>query len=334
MEAIANESLAEKLTHCFANYRQESVTITNIKQLSGGASAETLQFQYKIGERLYQGILRRSAIQQASQFSTSIAKSTEARVQQTCREYGIPVPEILFCLQNDDGLGDGYAMTCVAGESIPRKILRDPKLQNARDQLTQQCGKILGQIHQVDTTPLQHLLDDQSALQQLRSLEALYRSYQQPSAVFEVAFRWLYSNAAEENSLTLVHGDFRNGNLMIDENGIAAVLDWELCHLGNPVEDLGWLCVNAWRFGSRLPVGGFGELEELLDAYYQHTGRQVSQAEVHYWQLFGTLRWGIICMFQGNCYSSGLNTSMELAAIGRRVSETEYDLLNLLDEKS
>ena len=221
-------------------------------------------------------------------------------------------------------------MSCVEGETIPRKILRDDIFSQARSALTDQCAQALAQIHQIDSSPLKAHLQDQSPLKQLNQLEQLYRSYQQPSAVFEVAFRWLEKYAPQEHRYTLVHGDFRNGNLVVDKHGIQAILDWELCHLGDPIEDLGWLCVNAWCFGSDKPVGGFGDMDTLITAYQQHSGTEVSYEQIRYWQVFGTLRWGVICLFQVNCFSSGLNRSVELAAIGRRVSETEIDLLNLI----
>ena len=128
----------------------------------------------------------------------------------------------------------------------------------------------------------------------------------------------------------VVHGDFRNGNLIVGPDGIRAVLDWELAHLGDPLEDLGWLCVKAWRFGSPLPVGGFGTVEQLVTAYEEAGGAAVDRAALHWWQVLGTLRWGIICIVQALTHLSGTVRSVELAAIGRRVCEVEWDLLELL----
>src|SRR5690606_2244787 len=134
---------------------------------------------------------------------------------------------------------------------------------------------------------------------QLQQLEALYRSFDQPQPVFEFGLRWLRQNAPDPMPLVLVHGDFRNGNFVVNENGIAAVLDWELAHLGDPAEDLGWLCVRSWRFGKpENEVGGFGSLDDLLRAYEQNGGVPLDPQRVRYWQAFGTLRWGIICLFQ------------------------------------
>jgi hypothetical protein len=127
-----------------------------------------------------------------------------------------------------------------------------------------------------------------------------------------------------------VHGDFRNGNLIVGPDGVRAVLDWELAHLGDPLEDLGWLCVKAWRFGSPLPVGGFGPVEDLVAGYERAGGRRVDLSALRWWEVLGTLRWGVICIVQTVTHLSGAVRSVELAAIGRRVCEVEWDLLELL----
>jgi aminoglycoside phosphotransferase (APT) family kinase protein len=129
----------------------------------------------------------------------------------------------------------------------------------------------------------------------------------------------------------VVHGDFRNGNLMIGADGIRAVLDWELAHLGDPMEDLGWLCVKSWRFGQAPPVGGFGEYDELCASYAAASGRAVDRGTLHWHETLGTLKWGIMCIMQAVTHTSGIVRSVELAAIGRRVCEVEHDLLRCLD---
>jgi aminoglycoside phosphotransferase (APT) family kinase protein len=127
-----------------------------------------------------------------------------------------------------------------------------------------------------------------------------------------------------------VHGDFRLGNFIVGPGGLEAVLDWELAHLGDPMEDLGWLCVKAWRFGARPPVGGFGEYDELFGAYGAAAGVEVDPEAVHWWEVLGTLKWGVMCIMQASTHLNGFSRSVELAAIGRRVCENEHDLLALL----
>jgi aminoglycoside phosphotransferase (APT) family kinase protein len=128
-----------------------------------------------------------------------------------------------------------------------------------------------------------------------------------------------------------VHGDFRNGNLIVGGDGIRSVLDWELVHAGDPVEDLAWLCVKAWRFGAvHKRVGGFGDVDDLLDAYESESGRTVAHDVLQWWEVLCTLKWGVMCIAQRWTHSSGFVRSVELAAIGRRVCENEWDVLDLL----
>jgi aminoglycoside phosphotransferase (APT) family kinase protein len=128
-----------------------------------------------------------------------------------------------------------------------------------------------------------------------------------------------------------VHGDFRNGNLIVGPEGVRSVLDWELTHIGDPIEDLGWLCANAWRFGGELPVGGFGTYDDLIAGYESASGETVDRAALNWWEAAANLSWGVICIAQANTHRSGAVRSVELAAIGRRVCETEWDLLGNFD---
>jgi Ser/Thr protein kinase RdoA (MazF antagonist) len=149
--------------------------------------------------------------------------------------------------------------------------------------------------------------------------------------VFELAMAELTATQPPARQPVLLHGDFRLGNVIVGPEGLRAVLDWELTHAGNPAEDLGWLCVKAWRFGAAAPVAGLGSREELLAAYRAAGGADISLSELRWWEILGTLRWGVICLTQAWAHLSGAHRSVELAAIGRRVCEQEWDLLLLLD---
>ncbi len=130
----------------------------------------------------------------------------------------------------------------------------------------------------------------------------------------------------------MVHGDFRNGNLLVGPDGVRGVLDWESAHLGNPITDLGWICVRSWRYGHiKKPVGGFGEISELQDGYEAGGGGRVNADAIHYWEVFGTVYWGVLCITMGFSHINGPHSSIEKAAIGRRTAETEYDLLQVID---
>jgi len=154
------------------------------------------------------------------------------------------------------------------------------------------------------------------------------------TATFEWGFRWLAARTPQPSPTVLVHGDFRMGNLIVDGSDLAAVLDWELVHVGQAYEDLAWFCIRAWRFGAPagLGAGGLGSIESFLLAYEEASGTTVDRVAFHWWLVLATLRWGVICRHQAERHLSGQVRSVELAAIGRRVCETEWDLLNLLGE--
>ncbi|MFI2229432.1 phosphotransferase [Nocardia testacea] len=240
---------------------------------------------------------------------------------------GVPVPEVIACGDTAPGIDAPYlVMNTVPGESIPRKLQRDSGFAAVRAHLAEDFGYVLGLVHRTPVTALT-ALDDRDPLD---AIEKTYRDLVEPRPVVEIGLRWLRENRPPDRASCLVHGDFRLGNLLIDADGIRGVLDWELAHLGNPIEDLGWLCVRAWRFGAAAPVGGLGTRDQLLDGYQRATGDRPAAAELHWWEVFGTLKWLVLSRFQAERHLGGTEHSLELAAIGRRVCESEYDLLDVL----
>lgn len=301
--------------------------LSEIRRLSAGASAETWALEVQTAKGEIPLILRRAAGHE--RFSLANSKQLEAACQDAAGKNGVLVAQV-FATFNDETLGEGYVMQRITGETLPPRILKEPSLAAAREKLTAQCGETLAKLH---ATPLANIpgLRPQDAQVQLDDLEKFYRMAGDPLPVFELVLRWLREHVPVTKTPTLVHGDFRHGNFIVNENGLAAVLDWELSHSGDPMEDLGWLCVNAWRFGVvDKPVGGFGQREELFAAYEKAGGTKVDASVVRYWELFGCFKWGVICLFQAWSHLSGNVPSLERAVIGRRVSETEIDMLACL----
>ncbi|MBP7660244.1 MAG: phosphotransferase family protein [Burkholderiaceae bacterium] len=307
-------------------------TVESLTRLSGGASQQTWAFEARGPAGSMPVILRRMPPE--SRLSDSaIGLEVEAELIQRAGRAGVPVPEVLAVAQPDDGIGHGFLMRRIEGETLGRRILRDAPFDAIRPHLAAQAGGISALVHSVPTegVPLMRRTPAQD-------LELLHRRYLRTGAalpVFELAFRWLREHCPAAADLTLVHGDYRHGNLIIGPDGIRAVLDWELAHLGDPMEDLGWICVAAWRFGQiDKPVGGFGTREALFAAYAQRAGRAVDPQRVHFWEVIGTLRWGVMCLDLASSYPQFRQTdpgrAVERAMIGRRVSETDIDLLRLL----
>ena len=304
--------------------------VTDLARLSGGASQETWSFAILEGSDRRRLILRRAPTGYRPS-SASAGLATEARLMELAAESGVPSPRVLHVLRPENKLGDGFLMDYVPGESIPRKILRDVAFSEVRPKLAFELGQILARIHAMPRSGLDTLRES-TVHGTIADLYGSYKADQCPRPVFEFAFRWLNDKIpAAPEIVTLVHGDFRNGNLIVGPDGVRAVLDWELAHFGDPMEDLGWLCVNSWRFGTiDRPVGGFGDLAELIAGYENAGGRTVDPQRVIFWQTLGTLRWGIICLGMLARYESGQDRSIERLMIARRASETEIDLLRVL----
>jgi aminoglycoside phosphotransferase (APT) family kinase protein len=254
----------------------------------------------------------------------------EARLLRAAERAGVAVPHILA----DDPKTGTIVSDHVEGESIPRRILRmveaDPALG---PRLTADCGTALAMIHQIPADEFRDLQDLADPERYADEMERLLESLTTPHPTFRLGVRWLRRNKptrAEES--VVVHGDFRLGNFLASDRGVSAVLDWELVHLGDPMEDLAWLCLRTWRFGSDdLDVGGFGSLEALRTAYEKAGGRW-RDAAFAWWTVARTLWWGLGLARQAQAYMDGAATSIVLAASGRRVVELEYDLLRLMED--
>ncbi len=304
--------------------------ISGLTRLSGGASQETWAFDAHTAAGPAAMILRRTPGGREPTGS-GLPLGTEAAVIREARAHGVAAPDVLCVLDDADGLGPAYVMTRIEGETIARKILRDDAFAAARPVMAGQCGTILARLHRIPTDALADLLPVSGARAQWTQYRDIYDAFGEPRPVFEYAFRWLEERLPGRDRTALVHGDFRNGNLMVGPEGVRAVLDWELAHLGDPMEDLGWICVNSWRFGqSHHPVGGFGRIEDMAAGYEAAGGGPVDLDRVAFWQVFGTLKWGVMCLMMVSAFRSGADPSVERAAIGRRASETEIDLINLL----
>jgi aminoglycoside phosphotransferase (APT) family kinase protein len=305
------------------------VTIEGVRRLSGGASRETWSFDAVTDDGTRHGlVLRRDPGGSVGRSERSL----EFRLLESAHDGGVATPRVWFLLEEDDGLGSGFVMERIEGETIPRRILRDDAYAAARPKLAHQCGEQAARIHALDPARLP-ALPVQGAREQIELYRGYLDGFGEPHPAFELGFRWLEDHAPPDPPRpAFVHGDFRNGNLVVGPDGIRAVLDWELAHLGDPVEDLGWLCVKSWRFGvTDRRVGGFGEVDDLLAAYRTEGGRDVDPVELRYWEAMGTLKWGVICEVQAFTHLQGAVRSVELATLGRRVAEMEWDLLDLIE---
>ena len=325
-----SDKLTSVLSREFSDFQQ----LLTCRQLTAGASQETYRVVYASEQGEQTLALRRAQPGSENESSVGgISLTAEAQLMRLAGEKGIPSPKILYQLQAKDELGSGFFMSWLDGETMGHRINRKDEFAKVRSSLARRCGEILGQIHSIDwrAEKLEDVLEVTDTRAQIEQTWSHYKALNVPVPMIDYTARWLLDNLPENSRTTLVHSDFRNGNLMVNSREIAAVLDWELAHIGDPIQDLGWLCVNSWRFGNReLPVGGFGTVKELLAGYQSETNIKVSEQDLKFWEVYGSFWWAVTTLIMAHTWRTGETPSLERPVIGRRSSEAQMDCVNLL----
>jgi aminoglycoside phosphotransferase (APT) family kinase protein len=230
---------------------------------------------------------------------------------------------------------EALVMERIDGESTEHRVVQDSELAAAREALPQQMAQELAAIHDVPIERLPSLPGTSSepgAPQILEDLEGELDLLEEPHPAIEFGLHWLREHPPQNHGIVLNHGDFRLGNLIVDEEGLLGVIDWEFAHLSDPAEDLAWPMVRAWRFGvDHLRLGGIGEPEPYLERYNALTGREISLDDLFYWEVLGNVRWAIIAFNQARRHLSGEERGLDLAILGRLTEEVEHELLHLLE---
>lgn len=318
----------------------DSVRVSGLRRLPGGASRETWSVDVSYeqnGRRIdLPLVLRRDP----SSAAVGALRRDEFALLRAAAVEGVPVPRVHWLGDESETLGAPFfLMDRIDGETLARRLLRDDVYERARAVMTAQLGSILAAIHRIDhgrhglTFLAEPPADESPAQGELDRYEQIFRAIApDPHPVFELAFRWLRRRLPAESMRVVVHGDYRIGNVIFGPEGVRAILDWELAHVGDPMEDLGWLCVRSWRFGNdQMPVGGIGTREELFQAYTAAGGGPVDPDRVRFWEVLGNLKWAIMTIMQAKTHLDGLVRSVELASLGRRTAEMELELLNLME---
>lgn len=326
----ARETLAERLGSAIRRRIGAPGEIRALARLTGGATKATWSFDAVVGDETLPLILQQaSALPGTARAQPLVHGTQDALLMQAAARAGVPAPRVRLVLEPEDGLGEGYVTERVEGETLGRKINTEPRFASVRPKLAAQCGAILAAIHRIDPRGLDFLAP-QTAAEQLAGYRTLGDAFEHPLPALELGLRWVAENLPRAPRTTVVHGDFRNGNLIVGEEGVRCVLDWELAQRGDPMLDLGWLCVKTWRFGGPLPVGGFGRREDLFEAYEKAGGGHVDAAHVRFWEAFGCVKWALMCMQKGLGYQHGQRGNVEAVAIGRRIEEPLLDFLDLV----
>jgi aminoglycoside phosphotransferase (APT) family kinase protein len=294
--------------------REHLGEVQSARQLGGGASKEAWEVETGGGRLLVRragvGVIHRDTLTLEQEF----------RVLEAAHAAGVKVPRPVAYLGELEGR-EAFAMEFVEGETIGRRIVRDPP-----PGLPEQMAEELARIHAI---PPPDFLPHGDVVE--RFYEEL-DSVEEPHPAIEYGLAWVRERLPEARERTFCHGDWRIGNLAVDEGGLVAVLDWEFAHLGDPVEDVAWPLVRAWRFGADdRRLGGIGDVDAYLERYNELTGRGIELEELLVWEVLGNVKWAIGCLTQCRRHLRGQDRSVEYAVLGRMAAEMEYELLDLIE---
>lgn len=333
--SLSHDELTTALGGLLPKVLDNCESLISLERLSGGASQETYRIVISGAdgkERLL--AMRRAAGGEEGEITAQHpGLAVEAKLMQVARDHGVPEPEVFHVLTPEDGLGAGFIMEWLEGEALGARIVKDPTLDEVRPRLAHLFGATLARIHGIDlqATGLDQVLQQLSPEEYVRQTWERYQAFETPQPMIDYTARWLLDHLPTNYTPSLVHNDYRNGNVMVDAQGMVAVLDWEVAHIGDPMRDLGWMLCHSWRFGrAHLPVGGFGQLEDFFAGYESVSGQPVDRQAVKFWQVFGSFWWAVGCLGMAEHYRNGPDQSVERPGIGRRSSECQVDCVNLL----
>jgi aminoglycoside phosphotransferase (APT) family kinase protein len=318
-----------------------AVTVVSLEKLAGGACQDNFALAARFADGERRLVLRSDA---RTSLPGSLDRQQEHDVIRAAVAAGVRTPDARWLARDLVRPGaSAYFLDWVEGEAIGRRVVGSAKLAPAREGLPAECARELARIHAI-TPAVQPRLFEAGAPQKhggdpavdaIAFVRGMLDTLPQPRPALELALHWLRVHAPPRAEVTLVHGDFRTGNLMIAPEGLAAVLDWEFSHWGAPAEDLAWICVRDWRFGQlKLAAGGFAPRARLYEEYERASGRRVDPREVHYWEIMGNVRWAAASLHQGERYLSGGDSDIELVGVARRAIEMEYEALRLMERGS
>lgn len=323
------DAILARLTRACARRYGADARVENPELATLGGSNRTIVFDLVTGEE------RRRLVSRQETYTFDHSPFLEPHLQfelmRLAWRHELPVPEPVFEFEPGDELGRGCVIGFVAGETLPKRLLSDPAYAPAREAFIPQAAAFLARLHAIDPAEAALLEDVPDSVDALAAQRLHYEHYGEPHPALEFAFRWLAQHRPPAVRRCLVHGDFRNGNMLMGPEGLRAVLDWECAHLGDPLEDFGWLCARSWRFGNAdKPVGGFGEREALYTAYEAAGGARVDREAARWWEIFALLKWALFNVMQVYGHRSGRRRSPAFAACGRNTSLIEYDLLMVI----
>lgn len=297
-----------------------------LARLTGGATMESWRFEAD-GEPF---VLRRAPSMSFLE-DRPFGHDTEAAIIRAAGAEGVRAPEVVVELQDEDGIGSGFVMRALPGTPDPRAILE----MDTPERLLADCGAQLAHIHGIASKDVPADVPVMNYEEEIATLRDQFEEAGGDRPILALGLKWLEDNCPAPVEPVLNHGDFRLGNLLVEEGRLTGVLDWELAHFGDWHEDLAFGCMPVWRFGAyERPALGLGSLEYYFAAYEAAGGRPVDPARFRFWTIYRMVWWALGCLRNAQMWRSGDDRMLERVVISRRTSEQELDLLLLLEENA
>ena len=297
---------------------------TQLRRLTGGATMESWRFSAG-GDDF---VLRR-APGSAFMEGRPYGHDTEAALIRAARAGGVTAPEVVVELEPGDAIGSGFVMRALPGTADPRAILA---MDDARGLLAE-IARDLARIHALERSALPSGIPEMDYAEAVEGLVAQFAEAGADRPIVALGLAWLRANLPEPVAAVLNHGDYRLGNLLVEEGHLTGVLDWEIAHFGDRHEDLAFGCMAVWRFARvDRPALGLGSLQDYVAAYEAQSGARVDAGRFRFWLVYRTVWWALGCLRNARMWRAGEDRMLERVVISRRTSEQELDLLLLLEE--
>jgi aminoglycoside phosphotransferase (APT) family kinase protein len=326
------DDFSERLSEFVEAVIGQPVKLDDLERLAGGISRETWRFDVDMSDgREERFVLRLD--RPGGNSPDTLEREQEFQVMEAAFAAGIAVPRPRWYCLEPNILGENFLiMDYIEGISAGEAIARSPGLAEARRLLPEQMAQQLARIHALDASRIPFLSGSgaspaQAALARIRTLIAKL-GLRNPTLFY--GLRWAEQHMPSTDLITVVHGDFRLGNFLVGTRGLNSILDWESCHLGDPLEDIAWACLREWRYGDgRLALGGIADREDFIRAYEAASRRTVDRKALDFWSIVGNLRWAVMCLWLS---ARGPKADIEWVKLGRHSAEVQYEMLRLLGE--
>jgi len=316
----------------------EALSVTEVAKIMGGESRETISFEAQWTEEGRK--IARSLIIRMDPTASLLEsnRDMEYGVLASLESTPVLVPRVYWLEPDEKWLGRPFfVMEKVPGTTTPNRLgLFAPENPELRAKIAEQWVKILAHIHTVDWKGLGLSFlgvpraGTDCARREIDKWEqAINKHKLEPQPILTEALLWLKNNKPETERITLVHADYKQDNILFENEKITAILDWEMSHLGDPMEDLGWACMGFYRQDTPL-ICGLLEKEEFFRYYEDFSGTKVDERRVFFYEVLASVKMAAIIITGVRSFSDERSRNLTLAFLGSFVSRLENDLANQL----